>query len=151
MMLPWFPLLDSCVYWIKIVQSWSYSEVLFKALILLVNILYVRLYAHMHHCPNNTLNFNPNPTNQIRALKRTSDCSNHERPKRELFTLLLPWYCYGVATRHLSHCVCVCVLGMDLVGVVMIMVLPWCCYWLSKYSPNCVCVLWVGLVGILTH
>ena len=62
----------------------------------------------MHHCPNNTLNFNPNPTNQIRALKRTSDCSNHERPKRELFTLLLPWYCYGVATRHLSHCVCVC-------------------------------------------
>ena len=28
--------------------------------------------------------------------------------KGELFTLLLPWYCYGVGTRHLSLCVCVC-------------------------------------------
>jgi len=44
----------------------SYLEVLSKALTLLVNIYYTKLYVHMHRCPNNT----PNPTNQIKTLKR---------------------------------------------------------------------------------
>ena len=58
---------DGECYLVHNIQSgdWIYSEVLFKALILLVNILYLL----MCHCPNN---INPNPTNQIRALKSTS-------------------------------------------------------------------------------
>ena len=45
-----------------------YSEVLFKALISPIG---QYMYSHMSCCPNNTLN-QPNPTNQIRALKHTS-------------------------------------------------------------------------------
>ena len=48
----------------------SHPRVLFKTLILLVN-NYTQLYAHIRHCPNNTLNPTLINPNQIRALKRT--------------------------------------------------------------------------------
>ena len=50
------------------------SGVLFKVLIVLLVNNYAQLYVHIYCCPNNTLNptlVNPNPTNQIRALKCT--------------------------------------------------------------------------------
>ena len=53
------------------ITRYSYSEVLFKALILLVNLLYTTIRAYAPLPQQQPRVITPNPTNQIRALKHT--------------------------------------------------------------------------------
>ena len=40
------------------------------------------------------------------------------RSKEELLTIVLLWCCHGVTTNYQTICLIVCVLGVDLVGIV---------------------------------
>ena len=49
----------------------SHPGVLFKTLVVLLVNNYTQLYVHMYTVALTTPKINPNPTNQIRSLKRT--------------------------------------------------------------------------------